>query len=287
MAFLIEERKRLISVRDNIDYELNKIKSALAAIPPPLPYTDIQVKYHMTRDVEKNVIEGKYVGLETHLTGGRRHSEYINPGLINGFATYATPRVNASSREFFERIGIKDPRREVDFDEFVRTTPYSYVKNNGRGIATTVDDNVLINKERRTVLKFLRSRRSIGNFLMSVYISAGYADLLGCAKCIAFYPDMLCAEYEYAGESVRMVLENLEAQHSLGQLRRVKVDEDALLREEIMYTNIYKILDNFRFYGHLVPTSLESHNFCVDKETGVVKMSCVEWMAPQCLLCDQ
>ena len=108
---------------------------------------------------------------------------------------------------------------------------------------------------------------------MSMYIASAYSDLFGLARCVAYYPSMMCAEYEYAGENVETVIKK--------PLSIPKEGEDDI--NTIVFNQIVTIMRDMKRYAGMKPVRLEPFNFCIDLSTKKVRMTCTEWLMPSML----
>lgn len=263
MVMIRQEKERLMKELDGIKeaLERNKLMALSTTRPPTTRVTSTAMKAQndtITYSVNEN---------RSNLIGGRNHSEKITPLFVDNFVEAFVPTLSQPIAVFFEGVGIKKPVQEIVSNEFASKTPYSFTKNNGIGMVSTMDDNVLINTKRGTVLKFLRSKESISGFLLSVYMCAKHPQEFKAARCLAYYPGVMCAEYEYAGDNLDNVMARMRATgNNIGLGRVVNTMNDIILR--------------FREYGGLYSPSVRPFNFCMDLVTGDVKMTCVEWMIP-------
>lgn len=238
-------------------------------VPPPLPYYDLMLRYTLA-DIAATRTISDYDSGTTYLTGGRIQSERVMPQHINEFVSKeVTGGVikTKSTSTFFERLGLNPMSHLRHTEELSVTTPYSFVTNHCKNIQHTRDNNVIINLETRTVLKFLRSKKSVRGFLVSMYISSAYSDLLGLAKCVAYYPSMMCAEYEYAGENVETVMKRYENNRAS--------DISTTISNQIS-----QIVKDIQLYAKMTPILLEPFNFCIDLSSNKVRMTCAEWLVP-------
>ena len=194
--------------------------------------------------------------ITTRITGGRTESERINTLFIDTFVIMNGIKLEGTET-FFERLGKKPPHRE----ELYSMTPYSFViKHGGSNVRCTMDDNVIIIND-KTVLKFLSSKKNVKGFLLSMYIANVYSDVLGLAKCTAYYPELMCAEYEYIGENVDTI------------------NPQSTLEYAEIYSQIQYILNDIEKYAKMKPEKSKPFNFCIN-ESREVKMTCTKWLVP-------
>lgn len=245
--------------------ERNRLMALAAPRPPPPLASDIARVNSIALRVQDDTITYSVNENRRNLIGGRNHSERITPLFVDNFVDTFVPSLpRPPLAGFLEGVGLKRPVRN---NEFVSQTPYSFARLNGVGMMPTMDDNVLINTRRGTVLKFLRSKESISGFLLSIYVCAKHASEFKAARCVAYYPGVMCAEYEYAGENLDNVMAKMRAAGNALGLKRVATAMD-------------DIIEIFREHGGLYSPSVKPFNFCMDLVTGDVKMTCVEWMRP-------
>lgn len=239
--------------------------------PPPLPHEDLLLK-HILADIAATKTILDHCEQFAILTGGRTKSERVTPQHINEFISLMGGVIETKSvSSFFERLDM-DPMCHLKYtEELNNTTPYSFVTNHCKNIRPTRDDNVIINPRTKTVLKFLRSKRSVKGFLMSTYIASAYSDFFDLAKCVAYYPSMMCAEYEYAGENVETVIKR--------QLSISEREEDYMYVKSI-HNQIEHIMNSLNLYGKMTPIVLDTFNFCIDLFSNKVRMTCTEWLVP-------
>ena len=135
---------------------------------------------------------------------------------------------------------------------------------------------MIINLRTGTVLKFLRSKKSLRGFLMSVYMASAYSDLLGLAKCVAYYPSMMCAEYEYAGENVETFINR-----TLPTMEEEGGDDTnvADIKQDI-FSQIKSIMKDMEVFAKMTSKKIDPFNFCVDLSNNKVRMTCTEWLVP-------
>lgn len=247
--------------------------------PPPLPHYDLLLRHILADTAAAKTISGYCFRDEpatTYLTGGRTESERVTPQHINEFVSKeVTGGVieTKSMSTFFERLGMDPMCHLKHTEELSVTTPYSFVTNHCKNIRHTRDDNVIINLRTRTVLKFLRSKRSVRGFLMSMYIASAYSDLLDLAKCVVYYPSMMCAEYEYAGENVETVIKR---PLSIPEEDDMNVDSSDI--NTIIFNQIVSIMKDIELYAKMTPVMLDPFNFCIDLSSNKVRMTCTEWL---------
>lgn len=244
--------------------------------PPPLPHYDFLLKHFLADKAAAKTISNYCLHdgpSTTCLTGGRTESERVTPQHINEFVSKeVTGGVieTKSTSTFFERLGMDPMSHLRHTEELSVTTPYNFVTNHCKNIRHTQANNVIVNLRTKTVLKFLRSKRSVRGFLMSMYIASAYSDLLGLAKCVAYYPSMMCAEYEYAGENVETVINR-------------PLDVNSSYINTVIFNQIVFIMRDIKFYAKMTPTMLDPFNFCIDLSRNKVRMTCTEWLLPSSL----
>lgn len=254
--------------REHYMIELYNIQEILKRLSTPRRSTDFSQLKSTTMKVQEDTITYSVNENRIALIGGRTKSEKITPVFIDSFMEKFLPELCEPISVFFEKTGIPKHAQEIfNNNNFVPKTPYSFTKTHGVGLHTAMDDNVLINPNRGTVLKFLRSKESISGFLLSVYLCAKHPKEFKLARCLAYYPEIMCAEYEYAGENLEAVMTKMRTDKNINGLK-------------IMHDAMDNILLQLRERGGLCSTSVHPFNFCLNYETGVVKMTCVEWMVP-------
>lgn len=236
--------------------------------PPPLPNKDINDMRGHVKWVEKFTEESSLRddhGFPLLLTGGRNHSERLDPRPLNNYVRVVLKGFIkiGSFADFLDSLGVSiDRANEVCKEVVGGITPYSLASVLGPNVvAAGRGESVLYNRKSNTIFKFLGSKKSVGRFLTSVHIASKYSEFFGCARCVTYYPNLMCAEYEYAGENLQTLLPNISRPEELTRIQsRIK---------EI-------VLDFFR-YGDVKPTKLDYRNFCMNPETGEIKMTCMEW----------
>lgn len=253
--------------------------------PPPPPYIlpeyDLLLKYIMADTVETKTVSGYWPREKhfmTYLTGGRTSSEHVMPQHIDEFVSKEVTegRIKIKSAlTFFERWGLDSTCYFKHITDLSAITPYSFVSNHCTKGQFTRHDNVIINHRTKTVFKFLRSKKSVRGFLMSMYIASAYSDLLGLAKCVAYYPSMMCAEYEYAGVNVERFIER-----PLSTLEGEDTMDSSDSRHTIICNQIVSIMKKINNYAKMTTTKIEPFNFCIDLSTNKVRMTCTEWLVP-------
>ena len=69
--------------------------------------------------------------------------------------------------------------------------------------------NVFINNNTKTTLVFLNGTEQFKyvDFLFSAFVSSvtGLAQKVGCVECVAFYPDLMCAEFGFVGIGLKEI----------------------------------------------------------------------------------
>nr|BDT63173.1 MAG: protein kinase [Hemigrapsus takanoi nimavirus] len=255
--------------------------------PPPLPYYDLLLKHSFADKAAAMTMSGYCLRDEpgtTYLTGGRSKSERVMPQHINKFVSKERTGGMIKTKSigtFFERLGMSPTCHLRHTEELSVTTPYSFVTNHCKDIRHTRDDNVIINPGTKTVLKFLRSKKSVRGFLMSMYIASAYSDLLGLAKCVAYYPSLMCAEYEYVGENVDTVIKRQLSVPEKEDYDDMDVDSSDI--NTIIFNQMVSIMNDITFFTKMTPMLLDPSNFCIDLASNKVKMTCTEWLVPSSL----
>lgn len=260
----LDEREEERLMRELYTLEQNRL---MAATPPTPAAKDLARISRAAMIVQRDTITYSVNDNRHALIGGRSHSEKVTPMFIDNFVKTFIPSLSCSAAEFLERIGATDENRVLALDEFTSRTPYSFTKTVGDGIGAALDDNVLINTKRGTVLKFLRSKESISGFLLSVYMCSKYHRDFETARCLAYYPGVMCAEYEYAGVNLDMAMSKMHSEGNFLGLEKAQKD-------------MGDIILHLRDYGGLQVASVRPFNFCIDPVSGLVKMTCVEWLKP-------
>lgn len=239
---------------------------SLPSVPPP-NHGDFLQKYLMAEMVENATLTLSHQRPAelTYFTGGRTRGEQVPHRCIDFFVSEKVTDgvINIKSMAtFLERLEI-DPKNYFKYaEELTTTTPYNFVTKYSQKIQHTRDDNTIINLKTKTVLKFLRSKDNVKGFLLSLYLCSAYNDSLGLAKCVAYYPTLMCAEYVHAGENVNTVIKRSPAEYGF------------------VYDQIEYILRKIKHVANMEPATVEPYNFCIDLSNNKVTMTCVEWLVP-------
>lgn len=123
---------------------------------------------------------------------------------------------------FIERFGGFTPKAEENVEELTRVYPFSSLLHR-RYMAEgesfkKLSRNVFVNDRTKTTLIFLGGAEKYRQIDMLFSASVGaIQDLPGVARCIAFYPDIMCAEYDFIGIGLRELL--LEGRDGLAKAK--------------------------------------------------------------------
>lgn len=175
---------------------------------------------------------------------------------------------------FCRRIGADPSRHYRHPSDFTKTSPYHFTLNYGKNVTAVRADNVILNRERNTVIKFLRNIIGIKSFLVGAYASSLFSEQLGLAKCVAFYPELMCAEFEYVGENLNFAIRG-SMLLSTSEIKNEEEDYSKLLHCENVSRQICRICKRLKSIGGLVPDSLEVFNFCITKK-GKIVLCCLD-----------
>lgn len=185
---------------------------------------------------------------------------------------------------FVDRFGGVAPGVEENMEELVRSYPFVSLLRHGYMAEgekfRKLSRNVFINDNTKTTLIFLggaEKYRQI-DMLFSASVSA-IRGLPGVAECIAFYPDLMCAEYDFIGLGLRELL--LEGRDGLAKAKlecigaKDKVDIGPL-RERLLQLMPFIVLEmcdvvkNLNDFG-LCLTKASPNNFALDVKGGQLR----------------
>lgn len=175
---------------------------------------------------------------------------------------------------FWRRIGADPACHYTELGDFKKISPYHFAILYGKKVEKVTANNVLINRRTGTVIKFLRNIIGIESFLVGAYASSQFSEQLGLARCVAFYPELMCAEFEYVGHNLDFAIRRSRL------LSRSEDRKEENYRKLIDYENVSRqisaICKRLKYIGGLVPKSLKAFNFCITKDEGKVVLCCLD-----------
>lgn len=266
------------------------VTSTTSTLPLPSIYDDsrisrdILVKSYIAETVETKTYQHypyhecclhKYCTIGGRFLFSKREEEWQCPTTSIVSMLFADDFLPCQDVETFcRRIGADPTYHYRNPQDYMKFSPYQFTLHYGKHIETVRDDNVIINKEKATVIKFLRNISGIKSFLVGAYASSHFNEQLGLAKCVAFYPDLMCAEFEYVGHNLAFAIKRSML---LSRSEDRKEENDSkLIDYENVSGQISTICKRLECIGGLIPESLKVFNFCITKDKGKVVLCCLD-----------